>query len=189
MGRYRRRRTYQRRERKPLIWEPLRLGTPINPDGSQNPQNVAAETIYKIADLGLNQNADQEVILERIRGNMFWQVTASSGATIQGTIFAVILPDIVAGNVPIGNALPNFPDPYDVNGTDDFPMVIDACAPVGGGITSTVPIEVDVKAKRRMNKDELLTFALKVDSLITTGVQTSFKAYVRGGIRCLQKIL
>lgn len=178
-----------RRERKPLVWEPIRIATPLNPDNSDNPQNLTSGVIYKIADLGLNANADQEVILERMRGNLFWQITASSGATIQGTIFSVILPDIVAGNIPVGNPLPNFPQPYDSDGSDDFPMVLDACAPVGGGITSTTPIEVDVKARRKMNKDDLMTIALHVEALFTSGTQSNFKGHVRGGIRCLQKIL
>lgn len=189
MGRYRRRRSYQRRERKPLIWTPCAIGTALNPDGSDNPQNLVKGVTYKVCDIPLSQNADQEVILERIRGNLFWQTSSSSGATMSATIFGIILPDIVVGNVPLGNPLPNFPHPYDAEGTDDFPMVIDACAPTGTTITSTSPLEVDVKAKRKMNKDDLFTIGLHVLDIFTSGAGTNIKGYLRGGLRALQKIL
>lgn len=191
MGRRYRRRSYQRRERKPVIWTPCPIVTPINPDSATppKPQNVVKGTTYKVCDVSIDPNAETEVVLERIRGTIFWEATASSGTSIQATIFGIILPKIVAGKTAVGKELGDFPHPMKADGVDDFPLVMDACAPQGGGITSSSPIPVDVKSKRRMGKDELLTLAIHIGDIFTTGVNPTYKAVIRGGLRILQKIL
>lgn len=189
---YRRRyRRSYRREQKSMLWMPCPLDTVLNPTSANppQPQNLSAGVVYKICDVDLAFNTDQESVIERIRGNIFWQASAPSGTSIDATIFGVILPDIVAGNIPEGAAIPNFPHPYDREGTDDFPLVLEACAPVGGGITSSTPIPVDVKAKRKLGKDELFTLAILIGDIFTSGTTATYKGIVRGGLRFLQKIL
>jgi len=189
---YRRRYSSRRRsERKPLIWTPCTINAPLNWDGTRN-NNVKEGDIYKVCDISLTEDADREVILERIRGGMFWETAGTQGA-INAVIFGVILPDIVAGNVHPGAKLENFPTPADSSGTDDFPLVMDACAPTATTstqVTGQAPIMVDVKAKRKMDKDKLLTIAIHVLDIIDVGVGSpQYKAVLKGFIRVLQKIL
>lgn len=182
-------RSYRRTERKPLIWEPCTISANLNPQSDGTPGQLAPKTTYKLCDISLSNNADTEVILERIRGSLFWEAEGSTGASLQGVFFGIILPDIVAGNVEPGHELQNFPTPVDPEGTEDFPLVLDACAPVGGGVTTSTPVNVDVKSKRKMGKDELLTLAIHIVDLFSTGSAKNYKATIRGGLRILQKIL
>lgn len=194
MGRRYRRRTYQRRERKPLIWQPCTVDAPLNPDENGAPQNVVAEVPYKLCDLSTAPNAETEVVLERIRGGLFFVGAAGQSAVLNAVVYGIVLPDIVAGNIPVGNPLPNFPNPADDQGTDDFPLVLDACMPVPGSSsgTSTVqtPVAVDVKSKRKMGKEELLTLAIYIMKIYDIGAgNPAWKGTVSGFLRYLQKIL
>lgn len=192
------RRSYRRTERKPLIWEPCQINAPLNRENDTTkpaPRAVAVGDIYKICDISLSNNADTEVILERIRGGLWWfsstQNNPASG--LNAIFYGIILPDIVAGNFLPGANLKGqmldhgFPTPADPQGTDDFPLVMDACAPAANAFTAQNPLVVDVKSKRKMGKDELLTIAIQVLEVLPS--TRNYIATIKGFVRTLQKIL
>lgn len=184
MPRYRRYRRYRSSHNQ--SWLPMELDSvALNPDNNGAAQAVTKDTIYKIGDFKLGANADEDVTLERIRGYLTWYIQGQQvSGFIEAVVFGIVLPDIVQGNVQPGKPLPNCPSPGDIDGTDDFPLILPACMPVGTTPSNTnAPLMVDSKARRKMDKDKLLTIAIEV-----LGLVGSPKITVLGILRALQRI-
>ena len=98
---------------------------------------------------------DFDTICERQRGAVWFDTGAS--VDLSGVLYSLVLPDIILGNKNPGDVVTtSVPSPVDGDGTDDFPLwqVISN----KGGIVN----EFDSKARRKVEKDELLSLCFYV---------------------------
>jgi len=162
MARYRR--EFERRERSfNLSWFPwsVKLSSTVIGAGKLLLLNRSAERDY-------DQVCQRQFvsILEK------W----SGGA---GVIASIVLPTAFAKSVTPGGELPSeFPDPTDQDGTDDWSL----WQGVGDSIVGSTGMMLDSKAKRRINKDQILYTVMKV---ISDGGSAGFDPTIVG--RCLMK--
>ena len=163
MARYRRSYRPRRSNDHNMSWFPINYW---------KAQSYTSGKTYLIA---TSEARDYDQVCERQRGIIRAPQTSSSNFE-GGVLFSVVLPDIIAGNTQVGDEVPaNFPDALDGEGTDDFPLwhPFDTA----NGYT----LSFDSKAKRKVNKDDLLYTCLRIGA----GGTASLNIGVFG--RCLFK--
>ena len=123
---------------------------------------------------------DQDGTLERMRGSL--QVSISATKSYWAVGFGLILPSYVLDGISAGAKATVLPDPTDNESTDDFFWVQNLCIPAAAG---SFELEVDSKAKRRIEKDEMLVLGCHfVDGSSGTGAAVTFTGLIRALCSC-----
>lgn len=134
-------------------------------------------------------------VIERIRGQ-FNSIKSGETDVIPAVMYAWIGPramlnDADGNEISAGSAQPNFPDITDDSATDDFMLVQDACIPTNlSGAESRSPNfpVIDTKSKRKIGRDEVLFFLLRLIGT-STGTAPGSSAWIQliGHLRVLLK--
>jgi len=108
----------------------------------------AANTIYLLGTFPMGIGEDVQTTLERMRGEIVIDPTVSAGV---GVMYAWIAPQVIFEGVSAGTAV-TVPNPLEAGDTDDFPMVQPMCVTN----SSAQAFTVDSKARRKLNKDDVI---------------------------------
>lgn len=168
-------RRYTRRKRQNM-WTPV--------DGTfQVPAGTKIPCVVKVADL-LTPDNDFEFTLQRARGEFIVDLGTTPSNPFYGYLYGMIFPDVVYGNDPVGTLYNDDnnsgripPVPSDKEGTDDFPIVQPMCIVPS---TASVTFTLDSKAKRRIEREEVLSLFFQFKSATTSfgGTQPAKFAYI-----------
>jgi len=132
------RRRAQRRNRN-YSWMPFSTAIPTPTVG----------TSYYIVS---SKPQDYETVLERTRGMIFRQ--PSTSGSLVALVFGIVLPQSMLEGVTFGSAFPStFPNPRDVNGSDDYPLWQYVGTPDVANVNEASIF--DSKARRKIDKDNL----------------------------------
>ena len=167
------------------VWLPDTWDVQIGKSGSAGDTTLDAGQVYKLTDLRL-PDTDFETTFERIRGQIQTLMFGSQGAN--AVIFGYVHKDkAVAGNAD-GHLMDpdNVADPFMSTRDQDTPIMIDACAPVSSSsrLATGPNVAVDVKSKRKVEKDNYLTLFCKIISIFQTANANDYMRLI-GAIRTL----
>lgn len=188
---YQRRRS--ERNRPNMVWCPSKIEKPGTTEGeplvlgsSQTPINPNQSYLLTTFPLGIADEVN--AVLERVRGQIRWQSVNTD--PLEGVIYSIVLPkhmllkSDLSGPIEPGTLMDAaFPRPSYSDGTDDFPLIENACMPSGSSTVSQ-PVPIDSKAKRKIGKDDVLgVFCEIVGILNTSAIGKTIK--VTGLLRAL----
>ena len=150
-----RRRSYRESAKRRMSWYPIGI------DISDKAYSTGKNYLLGHFPMANSPIIEEGALLERIRGGV---ALLDSNQFCAVTFWAVILPDIVLGsNTTPGSELSDVPTPYDSDGTDDFPLVQTGLVYTSGSEL----LQLDSKARRKVSKDDLLTFAFRPHSSLS----------------------
>ena len=135
---------------------------PANIDANLASANVQDDSTYFLGEFPLGFLNELEGTLERQRGTIRIR-TNRTASQVNGIVFAVVAPAEFTQSVTPGTLMPNFPNPVESDGSDDFPMVMDGCIPVAASIFE---LEIDSKARRKVDRDKRLIYAFHIYSTV-----------------------
>jgi len=169
MARYGRsyRRPYRRTYNQ--VWCPLEVNTTIS-----NPRQGQS---FLIGNFPLGFMGELEGTMERMRGGL--RITVAGTRNYYAVGFTTVLPKVILGSKTAGDEITNLiPTPVNTDGSDDFPWIGNLCVPTGAG---SFDLDLDSKAKRKIDKDKLITLACYFLKAATGGpdIAVSFAGLVR----------
>lgn len=155
------------------VWLPDTFDVVLGKNGTAGDSTIDKDNVYKIADLQC-PDTDFETTFERIRGQLQTLIFGSQGAN--AVLYGLVHKNPNwhaddAGKHYQGSASNDEPpDPFLDDKSQDFPIIIDACAPTGTSSSVSVGpnIAVDIKSRRKVEKDDYITLFLKILGVFAT---------------------